>query len=133
MTKTLSGVLNGVAGGQIDNVATAVGALVAVGGARYFGNMASGAMSATAGLVTAARNEVALAEAQFRGTQIATARARAAVYRAQQAVAAARGTEMQIAAEARLAGHTGTPEQKYCCQKRRPECAEQYNGRWAHV
>ncbi|EPC9362671.1 phage tail tape measure protein, partial [Escherichia coli] len=70
---------------------------------RYFGNMASGAMSATAGLVTAARNEVALAEAQFRGTQIATARARAAVYRAQQAVAAARGTEMQIAAEARLA------------------------------
>ncbi len=73
------------------------------GVARYFGNMASGAMSATAGLVTAARNEVALAEAQFRGTQIATARARAAVYRAQQAVAAARGTEMQIAAEARLA------------------------------
>ncbi|EFL5905056.1 phage tail tape measure protein [Escherichia coli] len=53
--------------------------------------------------MTAARNEVALAEAQFRGTQIATARARAAVYRAQQAVAAARGTEMQIAAEARLA------------------------------
>ncbi|WP_252358450.1 tape measure protein, partial [Escherichia coli] len=102
VTKTLSGVLNGVAG-QIDNVATAVGALVAVGVARYFGK-ASGAMSATAGLVTAARNEVALAEAQFRGTQIATARARAAaVYRAQQAVAAARGTEMQIAAEARLA------------------------------
>ncbi|PZZ57825.1 tape measure protein, partial [Escherichia coli] len=101
VTKTLSGMLNGVAG-QIDNVATAVGALVAVGVARYFGNMASGAVSATAGLVTAARNEVALAEAQFRGTQIATARARAAVYRAQQAVAAARGTEMQIAAEARL-------------------------------
>nr|EFD4534429.1 phage tail tape measure protein [Escherichia coli] len=101
-TKTLSGVLNGVAG-NIDNVATAAGALVAVGVARYFGNMASGAVSATAGLVTAARNEVALAEAQLRGTQIATARARAAVYRAQQAVAAARGTEMQIAAEARLA------------------------------
>ncbi|HAI2514560.1 TPA: phage tail tape measure protein [Escherichia coli] len=75
-TKTLSGVLNGVAG-NIDNVATAAGALVAVGVARYFGNMASGAVSATAGLVTAARNEVALA--------------------------AARGTEMQIAAEARLA------------------------------
>ncbi|MBZ8318401.1 phage tail tape measure protein [Escherichia coli] len=74
-----------------------------MGVARYFGNLASGAMSATAGLVTAARNEVALAEAQLRGTQIATARARAAVYRAQQAVAAARGTEMQIAAEARLA------------------------------
>ncbi len=57
-TKTLSGVLNGVAG-NIDNVATAAGALVAVGVARYFGNMASGAVSATAGLVTAARNEVA--------------------------------------------------------------------------
>ncbi|EET4314156.1 phage tail tape measure protein, partial [Escherichia coli] len=101
-TKTLSGALNGVAG-NIDTVATAAGVLVAVGVARYFGNLASGAMSATAGLVTAARNEVALAEAQLRGTQIATARARAAVYRAQQAVAAARGTEMQIAAEARLA------------------------------
>lgn len=68
-TKTLSGVLNGVAG-NIDNVATAAGALVAVGVARYFGNMASGAVSATAGLVTAARNEVALAEAQLRGRRL---------------------------------------------------------------
>ena len=87
VTKTLSGVLNGLAG-NIDTVATAAGALVAVGVARYFGNMASSASSATAGLITAARNEVSLAEAQLRGTQIATARARAAVYRAQQAVAA---------------------------------------------
>ncbi|EJQ6580684.1 tape measure protein [Escherichia coli] len=102
VTKTLSGVLNGVAG-NIDTVATAAGALVAVGVARYFGNMASSAGSATAGLITAARNEVALAEAQLRGTQIATARARAAVYRAQQAVAATRGTERQAAAEAKLA------------------------------
>ncbi|MGV5981279.1 phage tail tape measure protein, partial [Escherichia coli] len=39
---------------------------------------------------------------QLRGTQIATARARAAVYRAQQAVVAARGTERQAAAEAKL-------------------------------
>ncbi|EMV5870026.1 phage tail tape measure protein [Escherichia coli] len=101
VTKALSGVLNGVAG-NIDTVATAVGALVAVGVARYFGNMASSAGSATAGLITAARNEVALAEAQLRGTQIATARARAAVYRAQQAVVAARGTERQAAAEAKL-------------------------------
>ncbi|HBD3852281.1 TPA: phage tail tape measure protein, partial [Escherichia coli] len=83
-------------------VAAAAGALVAVGVARYFGNMASSAGSATAGLITAARNEVALAEAQLRGTQIATARARAAVYRAQQAVVAARGTERQAAAEAKL-------------------------------
>ncbi|QMC43991.1 phage tail tape measure protein [Escherichia coli] len=102
VTKTLSGVLNGLAG-NIDTVATAAGALVAVGVARYFGNMASSAGSATAGLITAARNEVALAEAQLRGTQIATARARAAVYRAQQAVAATRGTERQAAAEAKLA------------------------------
>lgn len=102
VTKTLSGVLNGVAG-NIDTVATAAGALVAVGVARYFGNMASSAGSATAGLITAARNEVALAEAQLRGAQIATARARAAVYRAQQALAAARGTERQAAAEAKLA------------------------------
>ncbi|PBR80115.1 phage tail tape measure protein [Escherichia coli] len=102
VTKTLSGVLNGIAG-NIDTVATAAGALVAVGVARYFGNMASSAGSATAGLITAARNEVALAEAQLRGTKIATARARAAVYRAQQAVAATRGTERQAAAEAKLA------------------------------
>ncbi|EFA0753635.1 phage tail tape measure protein, partial [Escherichia coli] len=102
VTKTLSGVLNGVAG-NIDTVATAAGALVAVGVARYLGNMASSAGAATAGLITAARNEVALAEAQLRGTQIATARARAAVYRAQQAVAATRGTERQAAAEAKLA------------------------------
>lgn len=101
VTQTLSGVLNGIAG-NIDTVATAAGALVAVGVARYFGNMASSAGSATAGLITAARNEVALAEAQLRGTQIATARARAAVYRAQQAVVAARGTERQAAAEAKL-------------------------------
>ncbi|EFM0044759.1 DUF1983 domain-containing protein [Escherichia coli] len=101
VTKTLSGVLNGVAD-NIDTVAAAAGALVAVGVARYFGNMASSAGSATAGLITAARNEVALAEAQLRGTQIATARARAAVYRAQQAVVAARGTERQAAAEAKL-------------------------------
>ncbi|HFU3472786.1 TPA: phage tail tape measure protein [Escherichia coli] len=102
VTKTLSGVLNGLAG-NIDTVATAAGALVAVGVARYFGNMASSAGSATAGLITAARNEVALAEAQLRGTKIATARARAAVYRAQQAVAATRGTERQAAAEEKLA------------------------------
>lgn len=101
-TKTLTGIMNGVAN-NIDTVATAAGALVAIGVARYFGNMASSAGFATAGLITAARNEVALAEAQLRGTQIATARARAALYRAQQAVVAARGTEKQAAAEVKLA------------------------------
>lgn len=52
--------------------------------------MALGASSATAGIINAAKSEVALAEAQVRGMQVSTARARAAVYRAQQALAAAR-------------------------------------------
>ncbi|ASC20596.1 hypothetical protein AM420_003120 [Klebsiella pneumoniae] len=100
-TNTLTGLLDGVAN-NIDQVATAAGALVAVGAARYLGNMALGASSATAGIINAAKSEVALAEAQVRGTQVSTARARAAVYRAQQALAAARGTDAQAAAEKRL-------------------------------
>lgn len=100
-TASISGAMDGIAK-NIDSVATAAGAFVAVGLARYFGGMASGAMSATAGLVNAARSEVALAQAQLRGTQISTARARAAVYRAQQALVAARGTDAQAAAERRL-------------------------------
>ncbi|HFT2748900.1 TPA: phage tail tape measure protein [Klebsiella quasipneumoniae] len=100
-TNTLTGLLDGVAN-NIDQVATAAGALVAVGAARYLGNLALGASSATAGIINAAKSEVALAEAQVRGTQVSTARARAAVYRAQQALAAARGTDAQAAAEKRL-------------------------------
>ncbi|HBZ0059839.1 TPA: phage tail tape measure protein [Klebsiella pneumoniae] len=100
-TRTLTGVLNGVAE-NIDTVATAAGVLVAVGVSRYFGGMVTGAYSATAGIINAAKSEVALAEAQVRGTQISTARARAAVYRAQQALAAARGTDAQTVAEKRL-------------------------------
>ncbi|HHJ4286107.1 TPA: phage tail tape measure protein [Klebsiella quasipneumoniae] len=100
-TRTLTGVLNGVAE-NIDTVATAAGVLVAVGVSRYFGGMVTGAYSATAGIINAAKSEVALAEAQVRGTQISTARARAAVYRAQQALAAARGTDAQTVAENRL-------------------------------
>ncbi|EMH4927492.1 phage tail tape measure protein [Serratia ureilytica] len=100
-SRVLAGTLDEMAE-NIDTVATAAGALVAVGLARYLGGLASGAASATAGLLTAARNEVALAQAQVRGTQVATARARAAVYRAQQALVAARGTEAQAAAEQKL-------------------------------
>ncbi|PLK31652.1 phage tail tape measure protein [Klebsiella variicola] len=100
-TRTLTGVLNSVAE-NIDSVATAAGVLVAVGVSRYFGGMVTGAYSATAGIINAAKSEVALAEAQVRGTQISTARARAAVYRAQQALAAARGTDAQTVAENRL-------------------------------
>lgn len=101
VSRTLTGALNGIAD-NIDEVATAAGVLVAVGAARWFGDMASGAFSATSGLSNAAKSEIALAEAQVRGTQISTARARAAVYRAQQALIATRGTDAQAAAEKRL-------------------------------
>ncbi len=53
-TNTLTGLLDGVAN-NIDQVATAAGALVAVGAARYLGNMALGASSATAGIINAAK------------------------------------------------------------------------------
>ncbi|BDW31872.1 phage tail length tape measure protein [Escherichia coli] len=62
-TKTLSGALNGVAG-NIDTAATAAGVLVAVGVARYFGNMASGVGKATTELLAAKSGTVALAAAQ---------------------------------------------------------------------
>lgn len=101
-TATLSRTLNGVAE-NIDTVATAAGVLVAVGVARYFGGVVTGATSATGALISAAKNEVALAQAQVRGSQVSAARARAAVYRAQQALVAARGTDAQAAAEKRLA------------------------------
>lgn len=100
-TKVLTGALNSVAN-NIDTVAAAAGALAAIGTARWLGGMASGAASATAGLLNAAKSEVALAEAQLRGTQVSTARARATVYRAQQALVAARATDAQAAAEKRL-------------------------------
>lgn len=106
-TRTLTGILDGVAN-NIDEVATAAGVLVSVGAARYFGNMALSARSATADIVNAAKSEIALAEAQVRGTQISTARARAAVYRAQKALEAARGTDAQAAAEKRLAAAQGS-------------------------
>ncbi|MDT7309639.1 phage tail tape measure protein [Citrobacter freundii] len=101
VSRTLTGALNGIAD-NIDEVATGAGVLVAVGAARWFGDIASGAFSATSGLLNAAKSEIALAEAQVRGTQISTARARAAVYRAQQALIATRGTDAQAAAEKRL-------------------------------
>ncbi|EGI4402508.1 phage tail tape measure protein [Escherichia coli] len=100
-TKVLTGALNSVAD-NIDTVAMAAGALAAVGTARWLGGIVTGAASATAELLNAAKSEVSLAEAQLRGTQISTARARAAVYRAQQALIAARGTDAQAAAEKRL-------------------------------
>gem|GEM_PF-4493956 len=100
-TATISGVMDDVSK-NIDSVATAAGVLVSIGLARYLGGMASGAISASTSLIGAAKREIALADAQVRGTQISTARARAAVYRAQQALVAARGTDAQAAAEKRL-------------------------------
>ncbi|NBJ37131.1 tape measure protein [Serratia fonticola] len=101
VTATISAGLDGLAK-NIDTVALSLGALVSVGAVRYFGGMVSSVGSATAGMVSAYRAEVALAAAQVRGTQVATARARAAEYRAQKALAAARGTDGQAAAERRL-------------------------------
>ncbi|MCG3461062.1 tape measure protein [Xenorhabdus bovienii] len=100
-TATLSGVLDGVAK-NIDTVAAAGAILVAVGAARFFGGMMSGAKTATGRILETRLAEVALAETQVRGTQISTARARAAVYRAQQALVAAKGTDKQTQAEERL-------------------------------
>ncbi|EMD6373843.1 tape measure protein, partial [Morganella morganii] len=101
-TSTLTGALNGIAG-NIDTIATVAGALVGVGLARYFGGLTASVTKATIGVAGAAKGEIALAQAQLRGTQIAVARARAAEYRAQQALAASRGTDAQAAAEKRLA------------------------------
>ncbi|HEI8515317.1 TPA: phage tail tape measure protein [Morganella morganii] len=101
-TSTLTGALNGIAG-NIDTIATVAGALVGVGLARYFGGLTASVVKASSGVVSAAKGEVALAQAQLRGTQIAVARARAAEYRAQKSLAAARGTDAQAGAEKRLA------------------------------
>lgn len=106
-TAALAGVIDSLAD-NIDNVATAAGVLVAIGAARYMGNLASGALSASAGLVKATQSEIALAQAQLRGTQISTAAARALVYQAQKQDAAARGTENMITASQRLSAAQAT-------------------------
>ncbi len=59
----LAHTLDGLAG-NINNVATAAGVLVAVGVARYFGGVTSGVASATAALLENRRNQIALADAQ---------------------------------------------------------------------
>ncbi|OKO99383.1 phage tail tape measure protein [Xenorhabdus eapokensis] len=101
VTATLSGALDGVAK-NIDTVAAAGGILVAVGAARFFGSMTSGAATATGNIWKTYRAEVSLADAQVKGAQISTARARAALYRAQQALVAAKNAGTQALAEIRL-------------------------------
>ncbi|ELQ6001569.1 phage tail tape measure protein [Cronobacter turicensis] len=100
-SSSLSGALDGLAE-NIDTVANVAGALVGLGVARYFGNMVGSITTATASLVGNTAAEVGLAEAQLRGTQVSVATARHAVYRAQQARAAAAGIEAQITAERQL-------------------------------
>ncbi|CCW31109.1 putative tail component [Xenorhabdus nematophila F1] len=101
-TKVLAGALDSVSR-NIDTLAMGLGALVAVGAARFFGGVTNGAINSARGVFQAYRAEVALADAQVRGTQIAVARSRARVYNAQQAVIAAKNTDMQTVAENRLA------------------------------
>ncbi|MFV9080049.1 tape measure protein [Serratia fonticola] len=102
ITTTLAGVMDGLAG-NIDNVATGLGMLVGIGAVRYFGNLALGVQTATGRMLAAYRTEVAVAAAQVEGAKTATAAARATLYRAQQARAAAVGIEAQIVAERQLA------------------------------
>lgn len=60
----LAGTLDGLAS-NINNVAAVAGALTAVGAARYFGGVASGAISATGALITARKSQISLADAQL--------------------------------------------------------------------
>ncbi|HFF7133792.1 TPA: phage tail tape measure protein [Salmonella enterica] len=62
-TSTLVAVLNTVSD-NIDNVATAAGALAAIGGARYLGGMFGDLGNQTAQLIDARKNEIALASAR---------------------------------------------------------------------
>lgn len=102
ITTTLAAALDGLAH-NIDGVATGLSVLVGVGVVRYFGNMAQGMMTATGSMLAAQRAEIAVAAAQVEGARTATAAARATLYRAQQAKAAAVGIEAQIVAERQLA------------------------------
>ncbi|TCB98150.1 phage tail tape measure protein [Kosakonia quasisacchari] len=106
-SSTLSGILDGLAE-NIDTVANTAGALVGIGLARFFGNMVGSVASATTEIIKNTAAEVALAQAQVRGTQVSVAAARQAVYRAQQAKSAAVSIEAQIVAERNLiAAQTG--------------------------
>lgn len=69
VTATLSGTLDKLAG-NIDDVATAAGVLVAVGAARYFGSMALGASSATAKIIDLRKEQISAAAAQLNAAQM---------------------------------------------------------------
>ncbi|WP_312627833.1 phage tail tape measure protein [Scandinavium sp.] len=101
-SSTLSGVLDGLAN-NIDDVANAAGLLVGVGLARYFGNMVGSVAQSTRAVLSNTAAEIELAQAQVRGAQVSVAAGRQALYRAQQARAAATSIEAQIVAERNLA------------------------------
>ncbi|MBD2786416.1 tape measure protein [Xenorhabdus sp. DI] len=101
VTATLSGALDGVAR-NIDTVAAVATGLVAIGAARFFGSMTSGAITATGRIFATQRAEVALASAQVKGAQASILRAKAEVSRAYQAIAAAKNADQQTQAEKRL-------------------------------
>lgn len=101
-SSALSGSLDGLAK-NINSVANTAGILVGLGLARYFGNVISNVTRSARAVVANTSAEISLAEAQVRGTQIGVAAARAAVYRAQQARAAATTVDAQAAAERSLA------------------------------
>lgn len=101
-SSALSGVLDGLAN-NIDDVANTAGILVGVGLARYFGNMVGSVGDSTRAVLANTAAEVALAQAQVRGAQVSVAAGCQAVYRAQQARAAATSIEAQIVAERNLA------------------------------
>lgn len=69
VTSTLAGTLDALAG-SIDDVATAAGVLVAVGAARYFGNMASSAYSATGQIINLRKEQISAAAAQLNAAQM---------------------------------------------------------------
>lgn len=100
-SSTLSGVLDGLSN-NMDSVANTAGVLVGVGLARYFGNMVGGVAMSTRAIISNTAAEVGLAQAQLRGAQVSVAAGRQAVYRAQQAKAAATSLEAQIIAERKL-------------------------------
>lgn len=101
-SSTLAGILDGLAK-NIGTVANVAGTLVALGIARYFGNMVGSVAQSTAAVISNTAAEVGLAQAQVRGAQVSVAAARETVYRAQQARAAATSIETQIIAERKLA------------------------------
>ncbi|WP_334141255.1 phage tail tape measure protein [Atlantibacter hermannii] len=101
-SSTLSGALSGLAN-NIDDFANTAGIIVGLGLARYFGNMVGSVGASTRAVISNTAAEVALAQAQVRGAQVSVAAGRQAVYRPQQARAAATSLEAQIIAERKLA------------------------------